>query len=39
MTSKEQQMSKHGTTGKRKHTILTVAQKLQIIKRLESCDS
>jgi hypothetical protein len=39
MTSKHQQMSKQGTAGKREHITLTIPQKLEIIRRLESVGS
>jgi len=32
-------VSKHGTADKRKHVTLTSMQKLEIIRRLESCES
>jgi hypothetical protein len=34
--SKDQTLSKQGTAGKRKHVSLTVLQKLEITRRLES---
>jgi hypothetical protein len=36
MASKGPEMSKQGTASKRKHTALMIAQKLEIIRRLES---
>jgi hypothetical protein len=36
MASKDLKMSKQGTSGKRKHIALTVPQKLEIIRKIES---
>jgi hypothetical protein len=36
MASKDSQMGKQGTAGKRKHITLMIYQKLEIIWRLES---
>jgi hypothetical protein len=39
MASKDPRMSKQGTAGKRKPVTVTVAQKFEIIRRLESGES
>lgn len=39
MASKDSRMSKQGPAGKRKNTTLTVPQKVEIIRRLESANS
>ena len=39
MASEDLKMSEHSTAGKRKHVTLTISQKLEIIRRLESGES
>jgi hypothetical protein len=39
MASIDPKMSKQGTAGITKHIILTILDKLEIIRRLESCES
>jgi hypothetical protein len=39
MASEDPKMSKQGTAGKRKHVTLTVPQKLETTRRLESGES
>jgi hypothetical protein len=39
MASKDLQMSKHGTAGKRQHVPLTIPQQLKIIRKLENGES
>jgi len=36
VVSKNSQMSKHTTAGKRKHLALTITQQLEILRRLEN---